>query len=162
MYWFIIALATLGSLFLLISSLRRTEEHLRSRGRRMAQLAGVLGLLWIACRFYWHSYDLYTHSYWGFLRPSSVAVAFYLAWRLLTGATIAMLIFVASPRAVKAVLAISAALAIASILLAISNRDRLALIGTAWSIGLAIPSIVLIWHEGNDKKRQATGTLPDA
>jgi hypothetical protein len=73
-----------------------------------------------------------------------------------------MLIFVASPRAAKAVLAISAALAIASILLAISNRDRLALIGTAWSIGLAIPSIVLIWLEANDKKRQATATLPDA
>ena len=39
MYWFIIALATLGSLFLLISSLRRTEEHPRSRGRRMAAIS---------------------------------------------------------------------------------------------------------------------------
>ncbi len=104
------ALLVLGSAFLLISFLRRADGNPGSRGRRMAAVAGALGLLWVACRFYWHSYDLYTHSYWGLLRPSSVAVAFYLAWRLLTGATIAMLIFVVFPKGAKVVLGISAAL----------------------------------------------------
>lgn len=128
----------------------------------MASVAGALGLLWVACRFYWHSYDLYTHSYWGLVRPNSVAVAFYLSWRLLSGATIAMLIFVAFPKGAKVVLSIAAAVSLASILFAISNRDRLALIGTAWSIGLAVPSIVLLWLNANEKERRPRGALPDA
>ena len=155
MYWIMLALAAFGSVFLLISSLRNAEEHVGSLGRRMA-IAGALGLLWIACRFYWHSYDLYRHSYWGVLRPSSVAVAFYLGWRVLTGATIAMLAFVAFPKSAKIVLGISAALLLASILFAFGNRarSRAALIGSAWSIGMAIPSIGLIWDGANEKKRQ--------
>jgi FtsH-binding integral membrane protein len=157
-----IALAVLGSVSLLIASLRRSEEHPDSRGWRTAAVAGALGLLWVACRFYWHSYDLYKHSYWGLVRQSSVAVAFYLCWRLLTGATIATLTFVAFPKAAKVVLGIAAALSLASILFAIGNRDRLALTGSAWSIGLAIPSIVLIWFDANEKKRQLRTVLPGA
>ena len=157
-----IAFTVLGSAFLLIGSLRRSEAHPGSRGRRIASIAGALGLLWVACRFYWHSYDLYTHTYWGFVRPNSVAVAFYLSWRLLSGATIAMLIFVAFPKGAKVVLGIAAAVSLASILFAISNRDRLALIGAAWSIGLAVPSIVLLWLNANEKKRRPRAALPDA
>src|SRR5215472_8442567 len=157
-----IALAVLGSISLLIISLRHSHEHPGSKGWRTAALAGALGLLWVACRFYWHSYDLYKHSYWGLVRPSSVAVVFYLCWRLLTGATIATLTFVVFPKAAKVVLGIAAALSLASILFAIGNRDRLALTGSAWSIGLAIPSIVLIRLDANEKKRQLRTALPDA
>ena len=157
-----IALAVLESVCLLISSLRRPEEHPGRRGWRMATVAGALGLLWVACRFYWHSYDLYKHFYWGLVRPGSVAVAFYLCWRLLTGATIATLTFVAFPKSAKVVLGIAAALSLASIPFVIGNRDRLALTGIAWSIGLAIPSIVLIWLDANEKKRQLRAVLPSA
>ena len=157
-----IALAVLGSLCLLIISLRRSEEHPGSKGWQMATVAGALGLLWVACRFYWHSYDLYKHSYWGLVRPGSVAVVFYLFWRLLTGATIATLTFVAFPKSAKVVLGIAAALSLSSILFVIGNRERLALTGIAWAIGLAIPSIVLIWLDASEKKRQLRTALPDA
>lgn len=153
LYRLILALVVLGSLSLLIGSLRRAEDHRGSRGR--AALAGALGLLWVACRFYWHSHDLYKHSYWGVLRASSVAVAFYLVWRLVAGAAIAMLTFVVFPRAARIVLGISAVAFLASILSAVSRSpSRLAFIGGAWSIGLAIPSIVLIWLEAREKNRQ--------
>jgi hypothetical protein len=114
--WLMLGLVVMGSLFMLISSQRRAEEHSGSRGRRIAAVAGALGLLWVACRFYWHSHDLYTHSYWGLLRPNSVAVAFYLGCRLLTGAAIAMFTFVPFPKGARSVLGISAALFLASIL----------------------------------------------
>ena len=72
-----------------------------------------------------------------------------------------MLTFVAFPRATKAVLGISAALFLASILAVISNRvpSRLAFVGAAWSIGLAIPSMALIRREANDA---TTHALPNA
>ena len=156
-----ITVSVLGSLFLLITSLRRSEEDSEGRGWGMATVAGALGLLWVACRFCWHSYDLYKHSYWGLVRPDSIAVAFYLFWRLLTGATIATFAFVAFPKRAKVVLGIAAAIFLASILFAVGNRDRLALISIAWATGLAIPSIVLIWRDANDKMRQAAAPSPD-
>src|SRR5713101_6147980 len=104
-----LAVTVLGSLFLLISSLRREGKQAGTRQRRMAALAGALALLWVACRFYWHSYDLYTHSYWGLLRPSSVAVTFYFGWRLLAGATIAMFTLAVFPKGAKVVVGISGA-----------------------------------------------------
>ena len=148
----LMGLAVMGSLSLLISSLRHAKGQPGSRARRIAAVAGALGLLWVACHFYWHSHDLYTHSYWGLLRPSSVAIAHYLGLRLLTGATIAMLTFVAFPKGARSVLGISAALFLASILAVISNRvpSHLVFVGVAWSIGLAIPSIVLIRLEPKD------------
>ena len=73
-----------------------------------------------------------------------------------------MLIFVAFPKGAKVVLGVAAAVSLASILFANSNRDRLALISTAWSIGLAVPSIVLLWLNANEKKRRPRAALPDA
>jgi hypothetical protein len=58
----LIGLVVMGSLSLLISSLRHAKKQPGSRAQRIAAVAGALGLLWVACRFYWHSHDLYTHS----------------------------------------------------------------------------------------------------
>lgn len=158
-YRFVIAVAVLGSLFLLISSLRSSKQHPRSRPRRIAAAAGGLVLLWVACRFYWHSYDLYAHSYWGLFRPSSVALAFYFGWRSLTGATAAMLAFVAFPRSAKTVLGIAVGLFIASIVARMTHivPTMLGFTSIAWAIGLAIPSLVLIWLEANEKKQAPHG-----
>ena len=155
-----LAVTLLGSLYLLVSTLRRGRRQPATRDRRLV-LGGALVLLWLALRVYWHSYDLYTHSYWGLLKPGTVALIFYLGWRLLAGATVATLTLSIFPKGAKLVLGISAAIFVASILLEISNRgpSRFAFIGNAWSIGMAIPSIVLMWLEANKKKQQVTTAL---
>jgi hypothetical protein len=147
-YKLVLAITVLGSLFLLISSLRREGKRAGTREQRMA-LAGALVLLWVACRFYWHSYDIYTHSYWGLLRPSSVAITFSFGWRLLAGATVALFILAIFPKGAKAVVGLSGALFLGSNLFAISNRA--AFVGNAWSIGMAI-SAVLVWLSARIEK----------
>jgi len=62
------------------------------------------------------------------------------------------------PKGAKVVVGISGALFLASSLLTISNRA--ALIGKAWSIGMAI-STVLVWLDANKKSRQLKTAIPD-
>ena len=82
-------------------------EQSWTRHRRIVGLAGLLGLLSVAGSFYWYTYDLYSHSYWGLVRPSSVAYAFYVGRRVLSGATIAMFVFAIFPKGAKVMLTIS-------------------------------------------------------
>jgi hypothetical protein len=71
-----------------------------------------------------------------------------------------MLAFVSFPKSAKVVLGISAGLFVASMLARIIHiiPSMLGFISVAWSIGLAIPSIVRIWLGANEKRRILQGT----
>jgi hypothetical protein len=67
------------SLLMVISALRPPRgKDLGIRQRGIVGVAGALGLLSVLGRLYWYTYDLYSYSYWGIVRPSFVAYAFYI------------------------------------------------------------------------------------
>jgi hypothetical protein len=135
-------------LLLLISSLPVRKQPW-TRERRIPGMAGLLGLLSVAGSIYWHTYDLYTHSYWGLVRPDSVIYAFYLARRILGGATIAMFAFVMFPKGAKVLLSISVALFVVSEALGMTHNGHWGLatpvisLANAWSVGMAIPAAII-------------------
>ncbi len=159
-----LGLVALWSLLMVISALRPPrgkDPGIRQRG--IVGVAGALGLLSVLGRLYWYTYDLYSYSYWGMLRPSFVAYTFYIAMRVLAGATIAMFVFVIFPKGAKVVLAISVTLLFVSELFSISHNSywglaasRITLVN-AWSIGMAMPSAILFWL-GQDKKKRELRT----
>jgi hypothetical protein len=131
-----LGVAALGSLLLVISSLPGRKESW-TRHRRIVGVAGALGLLSVTGSLYWYTYDLYSHSYWGIVRPSVVAYTLYVARRVLGGATIAMFVFVIFSKGVKVVLAISVTLFLVSELFAIIHNGY-------W--GFATPLVALAMH----------------
>jgi len=157
----ILGLMALWSLLMVISvlpPLRGKDPGIRQRG--IVGVAGALGLLSVLGSVYWYTYDLYSHSYWGMVRPSLVAYAFYVGRRVLVGATIAMFVFVIFPKGTKVVLAISVVLFLVTELFSISHSGYWGLatplitLGNAWSIGMAMPSAILFWLDQDKKNRE--------
>jgi hypothetical protein len=145
----LMGMAGLGFLMMLISSVG-ARKQLPTRGRWILGLTGGLGLLSVAASIYWHTYDLYTHSYWGLVRPSVIIYAFEVARRVLFGATIAMVAFVVFPKGAKVLLFVSVTLFIVSEVLLMSHSGYWGLatplisLANAWAVGMAIPAAILL------------------
>jgi hypothetical protein len=155
-----LGLIALWSLLMVISALRPPQGKDPGMQRRgIVGVAGVLGLLSVLGSLYWYTYDLYSHSYWGMFSPSLVANTFWVARRVLAGATIAMFVFVIFPKGAKVVLVISVTVLFASELFSISHNGNWGLapplltLISAWSIGMAIPSAI-VFYLGQDKNKR--------
>jgi len=138
------------------------RRQLPTRQRWIWGLTGGLGLLSVAASFYSHTYDLYTHSYWGLVRPSVIIYAFEVARQVLLGATIAMSALVVYPKGAKGLLFISVTLFLASEVLIMIHSGywgiatRLILLTNDWSVGMAVPSAIFSLL---DRNRHGLGSL---
>ena len=136
-------------MMLIASASASARKQLPTRGRWILGLTGGLGLLSVAASIYSHTYDLYTHSYWGFVRPRVVIYGFEAARQVLFGATIGMGAFILYPKGAKALLFISVTLFLASEALMMSRNGYwglatpLIFLANAWSVGMSIPAAIL-------------------
>jgi hypothetical protein len=90
-----LSVTVLGCILFLISP----WQNIRTRQRRRAALAGLLGLLWVGV-------DVYAHTQFGILLALSVVNPFYFGKGLLSGICVAMVLSTAWPQAFKMVLGI--------------------------------------------------------
>jgi len=148
----------LGSLWLLISGLK-PGPGFRTREQRLTALAGLLGLLYGGLELYWYFYV-------GLLQSRWVAIAYYFAWHLLGGISVAVLLYIVHPKRTKVVLVISGISLVAFNLFAISyytarhhaSAIRFFSLGNALFIGVSISSGIFLWlDEGKRNNRNGDG-----
>ena len=147
----------LGSLSLLISSLR-PGQSLRDREQRTTALTGLLGLSYGGMELCWYLYV-------GLLQSSPATTAFYFAWHLLGGVSLAMLLSIVFPKGTKVVLGISGVSFIAFNLFAIAHNRLTHLARAAHTlslanglfIGMSIASAILLWLEGKRNRGVQSG-----
>jgi len=147
----------LGSLWLLISGLK-PELGFRTREQRLTALAGLLGLLYGGLELYWYFYVGHLQSRW-------VAIAYYFAWHLLGGISVAVLLYIVHPKCTKVVLVISGISLVAFNLFAVSyytprhhaSAIRFFSLGNALFIGVSISSGIFLWLDGKRNNRNGDG-----
>lgn len=152
----LIGVGGLGFVMLLIAAVGARKQQVPIRGRWILGFTGGLGLLSVAASIYSHTYDLYTHSYWGLIRPSVIIYAFEVARQVLYGATIGMGAFVVYPKGAKALLFISVTLFLTSEAFMKSHNGYwglatpLIFLINAWSVGMSIPAAILFLLDRNE------------
>jgi hypothetical protein len=145
-----------ASLLLLLGS-GKPGHFLKTLEQRIAAAAGLLGLSYAACDFFWHFYG-------GLLYSRLLATAFYVGWKIVAGLFLAMLVCILRPRNMKGLLSISLLFLMAFNGLVIlgywTGRVSAALIFPSLSMGLLIGIsvycgiLVRIEHASTNKTRQ--------
>jgi TPR repeat protein len=139
----------LSIIFLLsIVLLMRSLGSIRNRQQRQTALAGLLGLLGVGLRIYWH-------SHYGILLSLSVVNAFYFGRSLLSGIIIATLASLVWPKVAKGLIGLSGILFIAFNVYAITHYElrhlaaslRVFYSANGLLIGIAGASAALLWLE---------------